>query len=103
MIRCMANNYSVLGFWRAWHRSYNLWVVRYLYIPLGGSARPLLATLGVFTFVALWHDLRLRLLVWGWAITLFVMPEMIGRQLVPSSKVRRRDRSPLCLSLRILF
>ncbi|GAA5864357.1 hypothetical protein JCM3774_002762 [Rhodotorula dairenensis] len=86
MIRCMANNYSVLGFWRAWHRSYNLWVVRYLYIPLGGSARPLLATLGVFTFVALWHDLRLRLLVWGWAITLFVVPEMIARQVVPFSK-----------------
>lgn len=86
MIRCMANNYSVLGFWRAWHRSYNLWVVRYLYIPLGGSNRPLLATLGVFTFVALWHDLRLRLLVWGWAITLFVVPEMVGRKLVPYSK-----------------
>lgn len=28
MIRCMANNYSTLGFWRSWHRSYNLWVVR---------------------------------------------------------------------------
>ncbi|GAA5958460.1 hypothetical protein JCM8115_002473 [Rhodotorula mucilaginosa] len=90
MIRCMANNYSVLGFWRAWHRSYNLWVVRYLYIPLGGSTRPLLATLGVFTFVALWHDLRLRLLVWGWAITLFVVPEMVGRKLVPYSKYGSR-------------
>lgn len=29
MVRCMANNYSVLGFWRSWHRSYNLWVIRY--------------------------------------------------------------------------
>ena len=29
MIRCMANNYSTLGFWRSWHRSYNLWTVRY--------------------------------------------------------------------------
>lgn len=28
MVRCMANNYSALGFWRAWHRSYNLWIVR---------------------------------------------------------------------------
>lgn len=28
MVRCMANNYSTLGFWRSWHRSYNLWVVR---------------------------------------------------------------------------
>lgn len=60
---------------------------RYLYIPLGGSARPLLATLGVFTFVALWHDLRLRLLIWGWGVTLFVVPEMIARKAVPYSKV----------------
>lgn len=29
MVRCMANNYSTLGFWRSWHRSYNLWIVRY--------------------------------------------------------------------------
>ncbi|GAA6023522.1 hypothetical protein JCM10207_005703 [Rhodosporidiobolus poonsookiae] len=86
MVRCMANNYSVSGFWRSWHRSYNLWVIRYLYVPLGGSSRPLLATLGVFTFVALWHDLRLRLLVWGWGVTLFVVPEMVGRRLVPASK-----------------
>jgi D-alanyl-lipoteichoic acid acyltransferase DltB (MBOAT superfamily) len=28
MIRCVANNYSTLGFWRSWHRSYNLWIVR---------------------------------------------------------------------------
>ncbi|CAE6406731.1 unnamed protein product [Rhizoctonia solani] len=29
MVRCMANNYSALGFWRSWHRSYNLWIIRY--------------------------------------------------------------------------
>ncbi len=28
MVRCMANNYSASGFWRSWHRSYNLWIVR---------------------------------------------------------------------------
>lgn len=28
MVRCMANNYSCSGFWRSWHRSYNLWIVR---------------------------------------------------------------------------
>lgn len=36
MVRCMANNYSTLGFWRAWHRSYNLWVVRFV-LPLHRS------------------------------------------------------------------
>lgn len=28
MVRCMANNYSTFGFWRSWHRSYNLWIIR---------------------------------------------------------------------------
>ncbi|GAA5936100.1 uncharacterized protein JCM15063_002710 [Sporobolomyces koalae] len=87
MIRCMANNYSTLGFWRSWHRSYNLWVIRYLYVPIGGSKRPLLATLVVFTFVALWHDLSFRLLAWGWTISLFVIPEMVfSKTLFPYSK-----------------
>ncbi|KAL1407523.1 glycerol transporter [Vanrija albida] len=86
MIRCVANNYSTLGFWRSWHRSYNLWVVRYIYIPLGGSKNMILATLTVFTFVALWHDLSFKLLAWGWLISLFILPELIGRFLVPASK-----------------
>lgn len=34
MVRCMANNYSTLGFWRSWHRSYNLWTVRYAHPSL---------------------------------------------------------------------
>ncbi|GAA5988430.1 hypothetical protein JCM5350_005309 [Sporobolomyces pararoseus] len=86
MVRCMANNYSTLGFWRSWHRSYNLWIIRYLYIPIGGSKRPLVATLVVFTFVALWHDLSLKLLVWGWGISLFVLPEMICTHILPYKK-----------------
>ena len=32
MVRCMANNYSCSGFWRSWHRSYNLWVVRFVFV-----------------------------------------------------------------------
>lgn len=87
MIRCVANNYSTLGFWRSWHRSYNLWIVRYIYIPVGGSKRIVLATLLVFTFVALWHDLSFRLLAWGWLVSLFILPELAGRALVPASKV----------------
>ncbi|KAH9808610.1 MBOAT, membrane-bound O-acyltransferase family-domain-containing protein [Melampsora americana] len=34
MVRCMANNYSTLAFWRSWHRSYNLWTVRLVYTSL---------------------------------------------------------------------
>ena len=105
MIRCVANNYSTLGFWRSWHRSYNLWIVRYvrlvaqqfsvadrisryIYIPVGGSKNAVLATLLVFSFVALWHDLSFKLLAWGWLVSLFILPELVGRRVVPYEKVR---------------
>ena len=106
MVRCMSNNYSALAFWRGWHRSFNRWVVRYMYIPLGGGGRPRSGTsspsdskpsllskargvmnfLAVFTFVAIWHDINLRLLMWGWLITLFVLPEVICTMLFPAKK-----------------
>ena len=88
MVRCMANNYSPLGFWRSWHRSYNLWIVRYLYVPLGGSHRLAATSVLIFTFVALWHDLSPRLLAWGWLAALFILPEVIARRALPPSMVR---------------
>lgn len=94
MIRCVSDSFSTVRFWRAWHRSFNKWIVRYLYVPLGGSgvsgrfgvARTILNYLVVFTFVALWHDISLNLLVWGWLIVLFMLPEIIGTRLFPRSK-----------------
>ncbi|KAJ7229406.1 MBOAT, membrane-bound O-acyltransferase family-domain-containing protein [Mycena haematopus] len=89
MIRCMANNYSVLGFWRSWHRSYNLWLIRYIYIPVGGTHNVMLNTLLVFTFVALWHDLTFRLFAWGWLVSLFIAPELAASYVLPESKYGR--------------
>lgn len=90
MIRCMSDNYSALAFWRAWHRSFNRWIIRYVYIPIGGSGqskvRSIANMLVVFTFVALWHDISGNLLVWSWLIVLFVLPEVIGTLLFPAKK-----------------
>jgi len=90
MVRCVANNYSTLGFWRSWHRSYNLWLIRYLYVPLGGTSntiiKAILPKLVVFTFVALWHEVAIRLLVWGWLISLFLLPELIATWVLPESR-----------------
>ncbi|PHH78813.1 hypothetical protein CDD83_3929 [Cordyceps sp. RAO-2017] len=91
MVRCVSDNYSTQLFWRAWHRSYNRWLIRYLYVPLGGAslrswraaARSVLTYLLVFTFVALWHDIQLRLLVWGWLVVLFMLPEWAAAWLFP--------------------
>jgi protein-cysteine N-palmitoyltransferase HHAT len=95
MVRCMSNNPSTLAFWRSWHRSYNRWIVRYIYIPMGGSqggskVRAVLNYAAVFTFVALWHDINLRLLIWGWLIVLFVAPEVLARMAFPWKKWKDR-------------
>lgn len=86
MVRCVNNNYSALSFWRSWHRSYNRWLTRYLYIPLGGSNRPIINSLVIFSFVAVWHDIQLHLLFWGWLVVLFILPEVGATMVVPRSK-----------------
>ena len=68
---------------------------RYIYIPLGGSKNIVLSTLLVFTFVALWHDLSFKLLAWGWLISLFILPEIIARNILPASKVSLLPSRPL--------
>ncbi|KAK3071969.1 glycerol transporter [Teratosphaeriaceae sp. CCFEE 6253] len=98
MVRCMSDNYSVLAFWRGWHRSFNRWIVRYIFIPLGGSRgggegewwRAVGTYAAVFTFVALWHDINLRLLLWGWLIVLFVLPDVLARMAFPAKKWKDR-------------
>eukprot|EP00931_Biecheleriopsis_adriatica_P121491 TRINITY_DN96571_c0_g1_i1.p1 TRINITY_DN96571_c0_g1~~TRINITY_DN96571_c0_g1_i1.p1 ORF type:complete len:848 (+),score=118.60 TRINITY_DN96571_c0_g1_i1:156-2546(+) len=109
MERCMCNNYAVRDFWRGWHRSFNRWLVRYIYIPLGGSRgvsllRQFASSAVVFTFVAIWHEPSLlhgdskkrHLLTWGWMFALFLLPELLVERLyrVPSLK-DFLDRRPL--------
>lgn len=62
----------------------------------------------VFTFVALWHDMTLKLLTWGWLLALFFVPEGVLRPwsarqkwLVNSGyrKPRRCSHSPAPLTL----
>ncbi|KAL8674563.1 MAG: hypothetical protein Q9168_001006 [Polycauliona sp. 1 TL-2023] len=101
MVRCMSDNYSAMAFWRGWHRSFNRWIVRYIYIPLGGSgaspgswgkAQAVFNMLIVFTFVALWHDIQLKLLIWGWLVTLFVLPEVLAGYLFPKGRwLKQKD------------
>ncbi|KAF9916877.1 glycerol transporter [Lobosporangium transversale] len=86
MIRCVVNNYSALGFWRSWHKSYNLWILRYIYIPLGGTQYAIYNIWIVFTFVAVWHDINLKLLAWGWLISLFILPEIIASKVFSKKK-----------------
>lgn len=65
MQRCMSNNYSLEQFWRGWHASFNKWIVRYIYLPWGGRSYRWVSVWFIFLFVALWHDIEWKLIVWG--------------------------------------
>ncbi|KAH8682163.1 MBOAT, membrane-bound O-acyltransferase family-domain-containing protein [Xylariales sp. PMI_506] len=106
MLRCASNNYSTFSFWRSWHRSYNRWLTRYIYVPLGGSSyaskwdalRTIRNYVINFTFVALWHDIKLHLLIWGWLVVFFMIPEMIARMVFPARKWESRPTAYRMLS-----
>ncbi|KAM7470144.1 hypothetical protein LguiA_008327 [Lonicera macranthoides] len=87
MPSCINNCNNLESFWKNWHASFNKWLVRYLYIPLGGSRRKLLNVWAVFTFVAIWHDLEWKLLSWAWLTCIFFIPEMIVKSAANSLKV----------------
>ena len=80
MLRCINNNATILGFWKGWHASYNRWLVRYIYVPLGGARYRLLNVWAVFGFVGAWHDkVAWHLIHWAWIFALFLAPEMAVR------------------------
>ena len=60
---CISVHHSLASFWRSWHASFNQWLVRYLYVPLGGRAARWRNLALCFAFVALWHDATLKLLL----------------------------------------
>lgn len=91
ILRCVCNNYDVEGFWRNWHCSFNRWLVRYAYVPLGGSAYRALNVWPIFIFVALWHDLEPQLLGWAMLTCAMFLPEMAAKRavLLPAAKTLR--------------
>lgn len=93
MLRCVNNNATILGFWKGWHASYNKWLVRYVYVPLGGAKYRLLNAWAVFFFVAAWHDkMNRRLFGWSVIFAAFLAPELlvgaIGRKAFPTVESR---------------
>ncbi|KAI0492408.1 hypothetical protein KFK09_026679 [Dendrobium nobile] len=84
MPKCINNCYSLETFWKCWHASFNKWIVRYMYIPLGGSHKKLFNTWIIFTFVALWHDLEWKLISWAWLTCIFFIPEIVIKSSVSS-------------------
>ncbi|PIN08206.1 Acyltransferase [Handroanthus impetiginosus] len=87
MPRCVNNCYNLETFWKNWQASFNKWLVRYVYIPLGGSQKKLLNVWVIFTFVAVWHDLEWKLLSWAWLTCIFFIPEMLVKSAASAFQV----------------
>ena len=98
MRKCFAMNYDVQGFWKNWHASFNRWLVKYMYVPAGGSRYQLLVVWPIFIFVALWHDIEVRLLGWAVLMILAFMPELLVKREFASPRwdwVRRKHPTAL--------
>ena len=80
----------MIQFWRDWHSSYNVWLVRYIYIPLGGSRISGIQKFSniflVFFFVAIWHDPEWRYIHWAWIVILAIIPESFCRYVFYETK-----------------
>ena len=47
------------------------------FYTFGGSKTKVWNVWVIFTFVAIWHDLNINLVLWAWGICLFMVPEML--------------------------
>lgn len=85
MPRCIINNHTISGFWRNWHSSLNVWIVKYIYVPMGGSKNKSLSIWIIFAFIALWHDLLWRWMAWAMMNCLLFVGEIIVNDILAKS------------------
>ena len=77
---------NITDFWRRWHISLSSWLRDYLYIPLGGNRKGVLATyrnlLATMMLGGLWHGANWTFVIWGvlHGIYLSLHKMMLGRQ-----------------------
>ena len=66
-------------FWRRWHITLGSWFREYVYIPLGGSRKSSLRTIGnlliVWLLTGLWHGAGYNFILWGLSLFFVIMAE----------------------------
>jgi len=82
---------SMQSFWRRWHISLSSWLRDYLYVPLGGGRKGLIAScINVFITMVLgglWHGAALTFLAWGALHGGVQVIERLGRAALGDRKV----------------
>lgn len=81
---------SIREFYRRWHMTLGRWFTKYVYIPLGGSRKGIVRTLGnlllVWALTSLWHGGSINFLIWGMSLCFFIMLEKIIERAVSKRK-----------------
>jgi len=74
---------NIQEFWRRWHITLSRWLVKYLYIPLGGNRRGMVRTLLnifiTFLLCGIWHGAGWTFVAWGALHGLGIMAYRIWR------------------------
>jgi D-alanyl-lipoteichoic acid acyltransferase DltB (MBOAT superfamily) len=86
MNRCINNNLKASDFWRSWHRSLYMFIVRYIYVPMGGSKNRVWSVWVIFMFMAVWHDLYRRWMAWAFFNCCLIIIEVIIVKFVADSQ-----------------
>lgn len=76
--RCFLGSYTISGFWKDLHRSMHLWLVEYLYVPMGGNNHKARNVFLVFAFFVLTHSFSF--LSWGTLTGILIVFEEIMRR-----------------------
>jgi alginate O-acetyltransferase complex protein AlgI len=81
---------NISEFWRRWNMSLAFWFRDYVFIPLGGSRKSLIATLRnliiVWFLVGLWHGAAWTFIIWGLLHGVYLVVHILARRyhLTPS-------------------
>lgn len=100
MQRFVCDNFTVAGFWRDWHASFHAWLLRFVYLPLGGRRSKVLAPAAAFALAVAWHDaLEPRLLVWGgFNLSLLLLERHVGIAACAARAARTDDATDRALA-----
>lgn len=72
---CFLGKYTIQGFWKELHRSMYLWLLQYLYLPMGGNNNQARNVFLVFGFFILTHNISLDFLKWGLFTAILIVIE----------------------------
>lgn len=78
---CVFRSRTIQQFWQDWHRGFNVWLIRYMYIPLGGK-KNVFSVIVVFFFVAYWHHHSSSIFILAGGIILFYLAEILLQKVV---------------------